>query len=109
VRLMGDLLTWGKEVLQDEDGTCAWVCKEEGLTREQAKHLVAKEWGCEYMLLRCQAVWMGEETEVEAKINAHEFPYLVECTPRRRGAQEFWRIWREDEPPMFIEAQRRAA
>jgi hypothetical protein len=37
-------------------------------------------------------VLMREESEVEAKINGHEFPCWVECTRRARKPEPFWRV-----------------
>jgi hypothetical protein len=43
-------------------------------------------------------VLLREESEVESKINGHEFPFMVECTARARHPEPYWRIEIAKEP-----------
>jgi hypothetical protein len=88
---------WGREFMfPDEesksDALLGWVSREDVPDPEEAMRIAADDLGDYGIAMQAQPVLMREESEVEAEINGHEFPYWVECTKRAREPEPFWRI-----------------
>lgn len=90
---------WGREVMLPADewgsfdgGPDAWVSRLAVPDPEEAITLAAKELCVEREYLELRPILMREESEVDARINGHEFPHWVPCTRRARAYEPFWRV-----------------
>lgn len=80
--------------IASEDGIVAYVARDAFPTADSAIAAAVREDGLGRPApgMRAEPILMREESEVEAKINGHEFPLWVECTKRARRYERYWRV-----------------
>jgi hypothetical protein len=81
---------WPGEIASER--LSGWVSREVVADPEEAITLAARELGVPRERITLAPVLMREESEVEARINGHEFPQWVECTARAKSPERFWRV-----------------
>lgn len=69
----------GRGAFPDAEAAIAEAAREDTLSREATG-------------MRAEAILMREESEVEARINGHEFPLWVECTTRAKAHAAYWKV-----------------
>lgn len=67
-----------------------WLSRQAIPDGDEACAIVAHELGVSVDRVQLRPMLMREESEVEARINGHEMPYLVECTRRAKQSQPYW-------------------
>jgi hypothetical protein len=83
----------GDHFMPDEAGYAAWIERCEGDDPVQVVDEAIDVFDLrDYGKWEASPVLVREESEVEARIAGHECPWYIECTPRAKGAQPFWRI-----------------